>query len=113
MKITKRTADLICVLERIIGSECYNPNAYDGWSDIYGCSYRYPVYYNTDETDNSEEKTRWQVQVKKPKYVESLKYKFGSNHLFIGRGLINVLEYLEDRYNIDFAEMEKNIRSKP
>ena len=37
-----------------------------------------------------------------------MKYKFGSNELFIGKGLQNVLNYLEDRYGLDFAELERN-----
>ena len=41
-----------------------------------------------------------------------MKYKFGSNELFIGMGLIEVLEYLEKRYNIDFNEMERNRKSE-
>jgi len=41
-----------------------------------------------------------------------MKYKFGVNELFIGMGLINVLEYLEDRYDLDFNELEKNRKKK-
>ena len=44
-----------------------------------------------------------------PKEVETIKYKFGSNHLYIGLGLIKVLEYLEERYSLDFNELEKNL----
>lgn len=35
-----------------------------------------------------------------------MKYKFGSNELYIGQGLMNVLEYLEDRYGLDFEKLE-------
>ena len=30
MKLTKKTIQLICDLERLIGEECYNPNSFDG-----------------------------------------------------------------------------------
>ena len=39
--------------------------------------------------------------------IKYMKYKFGSNELFIGRGLIRVMNYLEEYYNIDFAELER------
>lgn len=110
MKLNKKTGQLICTLERKIGEECYNPNSYDGWNDIYGCSYRYPVYVNS--SDGSEYKTKWIAEVDKADLVKSLKYKFGSNHLFIGRGIIKVLEYLEERYDLDFNELEKNVKKK-
>ena len=40
--------------------------------------------------------------------IHFMKYKFGSNELFVGRGIINILEYLENRYKIDFDELEQN-----
>ena len=36
-----------------------------------------------------------------------MKYAFGSNHLYIGDGLVEVLKYLEEIYNIDFNELEQ------
>ncbi len=30
MKLTKTTMDLVCELEQIIGSQCYNPNSLYG-----------------------------------------------------------------------------------
>ena len=47
----------------------------------------------------------------KPEQINTIKYKFGSNHLFIGKGLMNVLDYLEKRYNINFNELE-NLEEK-
>ena len=110
MKIDKSIAKVICDLEEQIGSECFNPNSYDGWNDVEGCEFRYPVYINTSERDDSEIKTRGIAEAVKPEYVRSLKYKFGSNHLFIGLGIINVLRYLEKRYGLDFNELEKNAK---
>ena len=37
-----------------------------------------------------------------------MKYKFGSNELYIGKGIIGILEYLEKRYGLDFNQLEKN-----
>lgn len=108
MKIDKKIAKVICDLEFQIGSECFNPNSYDGWNDVEGCEFRYPVFINTSEKDDSEIKIRSIADAVKPDYVKSLKYKFGANHLFIGLGIINVLKYLEKRYGIDFNELEEN-----
>ena len=35
--------------------------------------------------------------------------KIGSNHLYIGDGIVKVLEFLEDRYNIDFNQLEDEL----
>ena len=40
--------------------------------------------------------------------IKYMKYKFGSNELFIGNGLIKALEYLEKRYDLDFSELERS-----
>lgn len=44
--------------------------------------------------------------------VKYMKYRFGSNELFIGLGLINVLEYLEDRYDLNFNDLEQQRNEK-
>ena len=41
-----------------------------------------------------------------------MKYKFGSNELFIGQGFIKIMEYLELRYGIDFNELETQVQQK-
>lgn len=48
----------------------------------------------------------------RPKDVSSLKYKIGSTELYIGAGIIDILDFLEERYNIDFVELEKNLKKK-
>ena len=113
MKITKKTAKLLYELEYLIGSECYNPNSYDGYTGDEGCSFRYPVYIYPNDKAEYAQKYRSKVgngiyiEPISPKMVRSMKYKFGSNHLYIGEGLINALEFLEDRYGLDFNELEK------
>ena len=52
MKLTKKTIELICELEAIIGDECYNPNSYDGWTLEEGRAFRYPVTF--DDKDGNE-----------------------------------------------------------
>ena len=36
-----------------------------------------------------------------------MRYKFGSNNLFIGSAVRKVLERLEEKYGIDFDELVK------
>ena len=123
MKITDNTADLIFQLEYLVGKECYNPNSYDGYTGDEGCSFRYPVYVYSSANSNKMEKFR--TRINDPQYAKyslfpyidaemakSMRYKFGSNHLYIGNGIFNILEYLETRYGIDFNDMEEKLKSK-
>ena len=43
MELTKEMCKVVAEIEYKIGSECYNPNSYDGWNDIEGCDFRYPI----------------------------------------------------------------------
>jgi hypothetical protein len=105
MKLTKKTIQLICNLERLIGEECYNPNSFDGWTLVEGREYRYPITY-TDK-DSNQRKSWSTLHDLDKKSVGTMHYKFGSNNLFIGIGLHNVLEYLEKNYGLDFDELVK------
>ena len=109
MKLTKKTIQLICDLERRIGDGCYNPNSYDGWTLISGRDFRYPITY-TDK-DGIERKSWSTLQNMDQKNIGTLHYKFGANYLFVGNGLINVLNYLENRFGLDFDELVKNEKS--
>ncbi len=116
MKLKKELASVLANMEYLIGKECYNPNSYDGWKDIEGCNFRYPVTIrypardrNVKTKDNINE--IFALYENEEELIEALtymKYRFGSNELFIGRGLLNVIQYLEDRYNINFEELERN-----
>lgn len=108
MEVDKKIAELIYEMEYIIGSECYNPNSYNGYTGEEGCGYRYPVYIYRDKDDEEAMKYRGKIRDVPATQIDTMKYKFGSNHLFIGEGLINVLRMLEERYDIDFNELEKN-----
>lgn len=110
MKIDSGMAKLICELEYLLGSECYNPSSYDGWTGIEGREYRYPVYALNDPESNELSKFRWNVAKSASSFsertVRTMKYKFGANHLFVGIGIKKILEALEERYNLDFNGLE-------
>jgi len=121
MKINDKTANLMFQLEYLIGKECYNPNSYDGYTGDEGCGFRYPVYVYP--TPNSKELEKFRNRINDPEYerysiyphinpemVKSMRFKFGSNHLYIGDGIFNILEFLEHRYGIDFNELQEKLK---
>lgn len=110
MKIGPEMAKLICELEYLLGGECYNPSSYDGWTGSEGLEYRYPVYALKDPESNELSKFRGNVAESANRFsertVRTMKYKFGANHLFVGNGIKKVLEAIEERYDLDFNELE-------
>lgn len=42
--------------------------------------------------------------------IGTVRYKFGSNHLYIGEAIIKALEHLEGKYGLDFNELTKQKR---
>lgn len=110
MKIDKKIASLIAELEYEIGRHCYNPNSYDGYTGEEGCAFRYPVYFTEKNKDGdvNEHKVRGYIVNLQPEQIKTMKYKFGSNHLFIGEALLKILELLEIKYNIDFNSLDKS-----
>lgn len=112
MKLDKSMCPLVADLEYIIGSSCYNPNSYDGNTGDEGCSYKYPIFvptapYPTKTRINLNRAMRGELS---PDDVWAMRYKFGSNHLYVGQAIIKLLQYLEDRYQIRFNELEQNIQ---
>lgn len=113
MKLNKELCGLIADIENIIGSECYNPNSYDGWNDVEGCEFRYPV--NIQRRSGEVVKVRTNINTTAllgkeditPESIKYMKYKFGTNELFIGLGIIKTLEFLEKTYGMDFNELVK------
>ena len=104
MERTQNIADLVAELEYRIADTCYNPNSYDGYTGEEGCEFRYPVWVHQNGQQNKFHGT---IKNLKPEEIGTIKYKFGSNHLFIGDGLVKVLDYLENRYHIDFNKLEQ------
>ena len=41
-----------------------------------------------------------------------MKYKFGSNHLYIGLGIAELMTALEERYGLDFEQLENKKMNK-
>lgn len=110
MKVDKNIVELVCDLEYTIGNQTYNPNSYNGWTGEEGCSFKYPVNYCVDETaleNRTISKTKSRIQYIDVECIRTMKYAFGSNHLYIGNGIVKALKFLEDRYGIDFNELEE------
>lgn len=105
MKLDQNIANLACELEHKIACKCYNPNSYNGWSGEYGCSFRYPVWYK-------DFKEGGYLSGISPDEIESLHYKFGSNILSIGEGLVDILRSLELRYGLDLNALEDEYQQK-
>lgn len=113
MKLNMELCSLVADIEQIIGSECYNPNSYDGWNNLEGCEFRYPISIRTQSGDFTKVKTNINTtpllskEDITPESIKYMKYKFGSNELFIGLGIIKALEFLERTYGLDFNELKK------
>ena len=116
MELKKELVPILADMEYLIGKECYNPNSYDGWKDIEGRDFRYPVTLRYPARERNI-KTKENINEIMELYENDeelldaltyMKYRFGSNELFIGQGLLNVLEYLEGRYGFSFVELEQS-----
>ena len=104
--------DLIIALERKIGGECYNANIqnYGSWGvwEGEGRSFKYPFNYYEHGSWSKEKKWSMSDEMTIEEILSSY-YAFGANQLHIGRALVNLIDYLENRYKISFVELEKNI----
>lgn len=111
MKLQKERISLISDIEYKIGNSCYNGDSYNGWTEEYGCSFRYPIVYETKEegkvyTWKTRGKIEWTNRIDDSN-IKTVCYRFGANELCIGAAIVDVLEMLEERYGIDFNELEK------
>lgn len=103
MKITNETAQLVADLENIIGRKCYNSSSYNGYTGEHGAHFRYPVKYpNTKGTITKSRGTKKDINLDK---VDKMRYCFGANELYIGKGIIGLLNELEQRFDISFEEL--------
>ena len=117
MTLTDETMNLVLSLEEYIGKECYNPKSYNGYTMVEGLSYRYPVTITVTSDDGIDHSysTKYILLDDKEistKTIDTLKYQFGSNHLYVGRAIVNLLSALEERYGIDFVSLEKELSHK-
>ena len=130
MKLTRTICSMIADLEYLIGTEFYAPYVPYGLHNVEGRKCSFLTYYFIDENGqcrhpvyvpNSEGKYKEVIlyNVNHPfsdiipsaKTIPHMKYKIGTNEIMIGQGLIKVLRYLEDRYEIDFSDLEKKRKS--
>ena len=110
MVVDKNIAELICTLEYKVGNQTYNPNSYNGWTGEEGCGFKYPVSYCKNKMDLEEHKitkVKSRIEFIEPECIETMKYAFGSNHLYIGGRIVEILNYLEELYDIDFNKLEQ------
>lgn len=121
MILDREMCKVVVDLEYCIGSECHNPNSYDGWNDIEGRDYRYPVNLPVKDADGNIVYQKVKQKIDKsyrlkseditPTALKIMKYRFGSNELYIGRGIMNVLSYLENRYGLNFNQLEEMMQN--
>ena len=82
-------AKLICELERIIARNCYNKN-FNG-----GTYYRYPVHY----IKNGKKWIAKGLANVPEESLETMYYEFGTNKVYIGKALLEVLHHLEKNFS--------------
>lgn len=114
MQLNKNTSQLICELEYLLGKQTYNPKSYNGWTGEEGKEYKYPVNYCKSKKDlkaHELTKTKYEIETIAPECIGTMKYIFGSNHLYVGDGLVEILNYLEKVYDLNFNDLE-NKRTK-
>ncbi len=111
MKVTDQLIPLISDIEEKIGSSCYNGESYNGWTGDYGCDFRYPIVYEIKDGDNYQrQKTKQTISSIGNINAENILtvcYKFGANELSIGKAVIDILNMLEARFDIDIETLEK------
>ena len=116
MKLDSKTLPLALRLEAIIGNSCHNPNSYDGRTGEWGRSYRYALTYPVKvEGGILLDKSKYDFIIKQhitPSNFKQAFYKFGSNELGIGSAILEILDELEQRYGLDFKQLEKERKSK-
>jgi hypothetical protein len=105
MELNKLTVDLIKELEYIVGKNVYNKATKNHETDENGDMIRYPCRMK-DPKDDVIYKYKGKLYDATPESITWAFYKFGANNLNIGDALIELLEYLEDRYNLDFNQLE-------
>lgn len=102
--------DMISDLEYIISKECSNTQYFNKKVGNAGKQYRYPVKFNQNGKNYI---CRGKVNINEPtaeQEIKSMRYEFGSNHLYIGKAIASILEYMEDRYELDFYRLEEDYK---
>ena len=108
MKNTQNIASLIARLEYEVGKECFNPNSYDGYTGVEGLGYRYPVKVYQKK---SMQVYKNKISKISPSEIYTMKYVFGSNHLFMDskQSLLSYeLELYKNLYEIERTRRQQN-----
>ena len=103
MKMSENIAKLVTELEPYIGGNCYNSRSYNGWTGEYGKHYRYPVKYVTKA--GTTRKTRGALDEIDFNQVERMHYLTGTNEIYVGKGIVEILDELETRFGLDFNKL--------
>ena len=112
MKVDKNTLELISRLEYIIGSQASNKNTSKGSKGKKGSRFRYTVSYRNNKSDKTLNSIKDELENLSKQQISTIEYVFGTNHLFIGDGILGILDELEKRYDIDFNKLEKERTQK-
>ena len=105
MELDALTVDLIKQLEYIVGKNVFNKYTKTYDDEERGDMIRYPCLMRN--LDNGVlYRYSGTLYDATPDSIPSAYYNFGANNLNIGDALIEILECIEDRYNIDFNDLE-------
>ena len=105
MAISQYRIELIERLEYIASKNCHNrfTQNNDGTD---GRTYRYPVHMDNPNDHYAEYVYRGILNGSTQRSLGTLHYEFGANDFYIGDALNQILDYLENRYDIDFDYLE-------
>ena len=95
MKKNYNLMTLVTELENIVGN-CYHNQQKRG-----GFYFRYPVNYEGGY------QTKKRLPDIKPDNLNTIKYTTGANSLYIGIAIYKMLNFLEERYDLDFDDLEE------
>lgn len=111
--LSKEKKELLILLEQIVGNQCYNANIQNygpfGEWEGEGRNYRYPIKFINNEKEKVfisylplGKKVLFQNDI-----ILSGSYQFGANSLAIMNGLNEIMCFLENRFNINFTDLER------
>lgn len=110
MKMSENVARLVTELEPFIGCNCFSKGSYNVRTKRRGLHYRYPIRYVSKEGYVLRSKgALCGIDLDQ---IESMHYLTGTNEIYVGRGIISILEELETRFGIDFNKLIEEEISK-
>lgn len=97
MQKTDNIRLLIGEMEYIVANCYYNKQPRGGHY------FRYPY---TFILDGKKYQRKGKAFLPKIEEINTMRYVNGANNLYIGKALLKILEFLENRYDLDFDELE-------